>query len=218
MLHRKNSILYFVFGAFLAWLGVAYASPTHLSEVFPEQNISEAWTVNAVSRGNLGNMRIVEDYPKAEGKTEANYAPKRQEGQSFDCAVLLKLDEKSGLLGGSLNDWIRRWLSVHYVLDQEANMFEWVDPSVSKAQAAGPWNNKSVEILLLTHEDKSSDAQNRKMKDLFQYLRETNTQTDVKYLGSHSEAGRSGDLGIIENVEAIREFLGLKPLSEKNAS
>ncbi|MGL5784739.1 MAG: hypothetical protein ACRCYZ_04685 [Alphaproteobacteria bacterium] len=219
MLHRKNSVSYFVFGASLAWLGAAYAGFTQLNDVFPEQNISEAWKVKAVSKGALEKMYVVEDYPKAEGKTEANYAPKRQEGALFDCAIALKLDEnQTEFLGDILNNWIKGGISAHYIMGQDGTLVEWVNPSVSKAQAAGLWNNKSVEILLLTHGDQSSDVQNGKMKDLFNYLRETDAQTDVKYLGSHSEARGSGEHGVIKNVDAMREFLGLKPLSEKNAS
>lgn len=216
MLLQKKVVSILIFGFFLGRLETAYGG-SKLSEVFPEQGISDAWTVEKISR-DYGDVYVVDAaYPKAprsDGtpRTALDYGPNREEGKVFNCAVLSQKPQKDGNFGKILDAWVQSGISSHYFVGQDGISVEWINPLTSKGQMAGKkWNNMSVEILLLTDaEQKASEAQIKILGDLFGWLKaKPSSKIDVQYMGSHQEARGSGDDGKINNITDVRKELGL---------
>lgn len=222
MLSQKKIASVLVFGLCLGWLETGYAFKK-LSEVFHDQDIPETWTVSTVSRGSLGDIYLVEAYPKAEGKKAINYAPTRQGDEIFDRAVFTRVSTTNNALKETLEKWTTEGLSAHYLINPEGTLVEWFNPFVYKAQMAGEsWNDKAVQILILTDDDKSMpEIQAMKLEFLFKYLKEDSSsdhKIDIKqweyFQGTNNEeTGEKETEEKIKNLSNLMEKFEIKPLS-----
>lgn len=167
---------------------------------------------------------LIEAYPKAEGK---NYATTRQVDEAFDRAVFTRVPVNNSALKETLEKWTADGLSAHYLINPEGTLVEWFNPFVYKAQMAGEtWNNKAVQILMLTDNDKNmSEIQTMRLESLFKHLKEDSSsdhKIDIKQWGYHQSTNNEETEEIIAGLDSLMEKLEIKPVSsspvEKTAS
>lgn len=159
---------------------------------------------------------VVTDYPKADGKTELNYAPPRNkiEGTEdfvpFENVILsrYRATEESSDLPRILGNWITSGLSSHAIVTLDGTTVYWIDFAQSKGQMGGKWNANSVEVLVAT------DAGQNIVSNQFEALRTivafANTHGEpILHLLSHGEAQGSKEQGTVVNIDEVRTFLKL---------
>ncbi|MGL5784741.1 MAG: hypothetical protein ACRCYZ_04695 [Alphaproteobacteria bacterium] len=217
MLSQKIFFSIVAVGLCLSWLEAGYTFKK-LSEVFPDQDIPETWAVSSVPRGSLGDVYLIESYPKAEGKKITNYAPTRQGDEIFDRAVFTRVSTKDNALKETLEKWTENGLSAHYLIDTEGTLVEWFNPFVYKAQMAGEtWNHKAVQILVLTDDDKNmSEIQTMKLESLFKHLKEDTSsdhKIDIKQWGYHQVINNEETEETIEGLDELMKKLEIKSLT-----
>ncbi|MGL4372045.1 MAG: hypothetical protein ACRCTK_05280 [Alphaproteobacteria bacterium] len=223
MLSQKKIAAVLVFGFCLSWLEAGYAGFTKLSEVFPDQDIPETWTISTVPRGSLGDIYLIEAYPKAEGKKVINYAPTRQGDEAFDRAVFTRVPVNNSALKETLEKWTKEGFSAHYLINPEGTLVEWFNPFVYKAQMAGEtWNNKAVQILMLTDDDKNmSEIQTTKLESLFKHLKEDSSsdhKINIQQSGYHQATNNEETEETVGGLDELMKKLEIKPLTvEKTA-
>jgi len=192
--------------------GAERAFAVKLNEVIQGQGISDDWEVKEKRSSFLmRDFWEVTNFPEAPSK---HYSVPRTE-TPFDCAILSPWTPPAKL-GGILKDkWTPEGISSHFFMTQEDDpiIVQWIDPTPSQAQMAGNWNNRSIEVLVQTDAgQKVSFTQCLAFIDLKLHVNEACANADLKYLGSHHEAGRSGPAGHINNVDEIRKATQLHGL------
>lgn len=159
---------------------------------------------------------VVVDYPKAAGKTEANYAPLRPKATGteilvpFDTVVLSRYNGTDGgaHLSKILTSWIATGFSSHAVVTLEGAVVYWVNPILCKGQMA----DVSVEVLVGT--DAGHCLAAPQVESLASIVGFANAFVNagnepIKYMLSHGEAHGSKEEGTIVNLDEVRKALGL---------
>ncbi len=163
---------------------------------------------------------VVVDYPKASGKTEANYSPLRPKTTGtenlipFETVVLSRYNGTDGgdHLSKILGSWIGAGFSSHAVVTLDGTLVYWVDPMQYKGQMAGKWNNISFEILVAT--DAGHCLVGPQLESIASLVGFANAfvnagKKPIKCMLSHGEAQGSKEEGTIANLDDFIKSLSL---------
>ncbi|MCX7344006.1 MAG: hypothetical protein NT128_07720 [Proteobacteria bacterium] len=170
---------------------------------------------------------VVADYPKAAGKTEANYAPLRPKATGteilvpFDTVVLSRYNgtDDGAHLSRILTSWIATGFSSHAVVTLEGAVVYWVNPILCKGQMAGKWNNTSVEVLVAT--DAGHCLVGPQVYSIASIVGFANAfvnaeREPIRFMLSHGEARGSKEEGTIANLDDVRGGLKLSNANKEH--